>query len=158
MKMNVHFGDSRRITVTLNDIGPLFSRKRDIDQHMSDDVRRELLRAASDHKTVTYGSLMKKFRLSRGAPGGKGVVGAIGEVDRREAQRGAPGFGAMVVRKDTGYPGGGFFCWKGVPSALRRPRREGSNPRLSDAEKRYVRKLQEEIWDYYKREIRDQSA
>jgi hypothetical protein len=50
-----------------------------------------------------------------------------------------------VVRKDTGYPGGGFFSWGGIPSALRMPKREGSNPRLSEAEKRYVRRLQEEV-------------
>jgi hypothetical protein len=117
---------------------------------MRDDVRSELVKAANDHRTVTYGILMRKFRLSRGAPGGKGVVGAIGEVDRREAQKGAPGFAAIVVRKDTGYPGGGFFCWGGIPPALRRPKRAGSNPRLSDAEKKYVRGLQEEIWSYYK--------
>jgi len=121
---------------------------------LSEDVRRELLKAAKGHRTVTYGFLMKKFRLSRGATGGKGVVGAIGEVDRREVRNGAPGFAAIVVRKDTGYPGGGFFCWDGVTSALRRNKHEGSNPRLSDAEKRYVRRLQEEIWDYYKRSIR----
>jgi hypothetical protein len=116
---------------------------------LREDVRRELLKAAGDRRTVTYGSLMKKFRLSRGAPRGKGVVGVIGEVDGSEALRGAPGFAAIVVRKDTGYPGGGFFCWDGVPSALRRPKREGSNPRLSDAEKEYVGKSQEEIWSYY---------
>jgi hypothetical protein len=121
---------------------------------LSEEVRRELLKAAKGHRTVTYGFLMKKFRLSRGSPWGRGVVGVIGEVDRREVDQGAPGFAAIVVRKDTGYPGGGFFCWEGVPSALRRPRREGSNPRLSDAEKRYVRRLQEEIWDYYKGPIR----
>ena len=107
---------------------------------------------------MTYGSLMRKFRLSRGAAGGKGVVGVVGEVDRREAQGGAPGFAAIVVRKDTGYPGGGFFCWEGVPPALRRAKREGSNPRLTDAEKRYVRRLQEEVWGYYRAELRDQST
>jgi hypothetical protein len=121
---------------------------------LREDVRRELLNAAGDRRTLTYGSLMKKFHLSRGAPGGKGVVGVVGEVDTREARRGAPGFAAIVVRKDTGYPGGGFFCWDGIPSALRRARREGSNPRLSDAEKRYVRRLQEEIWSYYQAELR----
>jgi hypothetical protein len=71
------------------------------------DVRRELLRAASDHRTVTYGFLMRKFRISRGAPGGKGIAGVIAEIDGREAQKGAPGFAAIVVRKDTGFPGGG---------------------------------------------------
>jgi len=126
---------------------------------LRDDVRRELLRAARNHRTVTYGFLMRKFRLSRGASGGKGVVGVVGEVDRREARRGAPGFAAIVVRKDTGYhtgyPGGGFFCWDGVPPSLRRAKREGSNPRLSEAEKRYVRELQEEVWSYYQAELHD---
>jgi len=117
---------------------------------LRDDVRRELLRAASDGKTVTYGLLMRKFRISRGAPGGKGIVGVIGEIDRHEARKGAPGFAAMVVRKDTGFPGGGFFTWEGLPSGLRRPKREGSNPRLSDAERRFIKNQQEEIWSYYK--------
>lgn len=121
-------------------------------------MRRELLRAARDRRTVTYGFLMGKFRMSRGASGGKGVVGVIGAVDRREARRGAPGFAAIVVRKDTGYPGGGFFCWDGIPAALRRAKREGSNPRLSDAEKEYVRELQEETWSYYQAELRGEPA
>ena len=82
----------------------------------------------------------------------------IGEIDRLEARRNAPGFAAIVVRKDTGYPGGGFFCWDGVPPALRRPEHQGSNPRLSDAEKRHVRWLQEGIWRFYQRERRGGSA
>ena len=125
------------------------------DNALRGDVRRELLRTAAARKTVTYGFLMRKFVLSRGAPRGKGIVGVIGEIDRREARREAPGFAAIVVRKDTGYPGGGFFCWDGVPTTLRRPKREGSNPRMSDAEKRYVRRLQEEIWSFYRKEICD---
>jgi hypothetical protein len=125
---------------------------------LRDDVRRELLRAAADRRTVTYGSLMRKFRISRGAPGGKGIIGVIGEIDRHEAQRKSPGFAAIVVRKDTGYPGGGFFCWDGVPPSLRRAKREGLNPKLSDAEKKYVRKLQEGIWGFYQRGVRDQPA
>jgi hypothetical protein len=125
---------------------------------LRDDVRRELLRAAVAQRTVTYGFLMRKFHISRGAPTGKGIVGVIGEIDRQEAQRKAPGFAAIVVRKDTGYPGGGFFCWDAIPSALRRPKRERLNPRMSDAERRFVRKLQEGIWGFYQRELRDQSA
>lgn len=118
-------------------------------------MRRELLSAAADRRTVTYGFLMRKFRISRGAPGGKGIAGVIGEIDRHEAQRKAPGFAAIVVRKDTGYPGGGFFCWDGIPPALRRAKREGLNPKMSDAEKKYVRKLQEGIWGFYQGELRD---
>lgn len=125
---------------------------------MRDDVRRELLRAAADRRTVTYGFLMRKFRISRGAPHGKGIVGVIGEIDRHEARRKAPGFAAIVVRKDTGYPGGGFFCWDGIPPALMRAKREGLNPKMSDAEKKYVRGLQEGIWGFYQKELRDQSV
>jgi hypothetical protein len=125
---------------------------------LRDDVRRELLKAAFDRRTVTYGFLMRRFRISRGAPGGKGIVGVIGEIDRHEARRKAPGFAAIVVRRDTGFPGGGFFCWSGIPPALRRAKHEGLNPRLSDAEKKYVGKLQEGIWGFYRGELRDQSA
>jgi hypothetical protein len=130
------------------------------DNDLRDDVRRELLKASVDRRTVTYGFLMRKFRISRGAPRGKGmgIAGVIGEIDRHEAQMKAPGFAAIVVRKDTGYPGGGFFCWDGIPPALRRSKREGSNPRLSDAEKKYVRKLQEGIWGFYGGELLDPSA
>ncbi len=110
-----------------------------------------MLKAAIGRRTVTYGFLMRKFGLSRGGHHGKGVVGVIGEIDRHEARRGAPGFAAIVVRKDTGYPGGGFFCWDGIPAALRRQRREGLNPWLSEVEKKYVRRLQEEIWGFYRK-------
>lgn len=94
---------------------------------------------------MTYGRLMKRFRVSRG----RGVVGVIGEIDRHEADSGAPGFAAIVVRKDTGYPGGGFFCSSGLPATLRRPKSRGPDPRLSDEEKTYVRELQEETWAFY---------
>lgn len=113
---------------------------------MRDDVRRELLRAAACRETVTYGSLMRRFRVSRGRTG---LVRVLGEIDREEAKAKAPGFAAIVVRKDTGYPGGGFFCWNGVPSSLKRAEGRGSDPRLSEAETSYVRKLQEDVWAFY---------
>jgi hypothetical protein len=35
---------------------------------LRDDVRRELLRAAGDHRIVICGFLMMNFRISRGVP------------------------------------------------------------------------------------------
>lgn len=116
---------------------------------MRDDVRRELLRAAARRQTVTYGSLMQRFHLSRS---GTGLVRVLGEIDREETRANAPGFAAIVVREDTGYPGGGFFCWTRVPASLRRPEARGSDPRLSDAETSYVRGIQEEVWAFYGKE------
>ncbi len=73
----------------------------------------------------------------------------IGEIDRQEEQSGAPGFGAIIVRKDTGFPGGGFFCYREIPSGLRRPVCGSQDPRLSGNEKEYVKKEQRRIWRYY---------
>jgi len=115
-----------------------------------EEMRQELIKAAAERRKVTYGFLMEKFGISRGSSEGETVVGVLGEIDAREYQTGAPGFAAIVVRKDTGYPGGGFFCWDGVPPELRRRKEEGGNPRLSDAEKRFIKEEQEKIWSYYR--------
>jgi hypothetical protein len=112
-------------------------------------MRKELTNAAVERRTVTYGYLMGKFGISRGSSSGDTVVGALAEIDQLEYAAGAPGFAAIVVRKDTGYPGGGFFCWDGVPAELGRPNGEGQNPGLTDAEKEYVDKEREKIWAYY---------
>ena len=115
------------------------------------EVRKALIKAARKRRTVTYGYLMKKFRISRGHPRGCGIAGVIGEIGRYEHERGAPGFGAIVVRKDTGYPGGGYFCYGDLPRGLRRARSQGANPRLSAAEKKHIDVERETIWNYYQK-------
>lgn len=114
----------------------------------AEEMREVLLSAAMARKTVTYGELMVRFGLARGEFG-RTVVGMLSDVDRRESGAGAPGFAAIVVRKDTGFPGGGFFCWDDVPPEVRRPPDKCQDPKLSEAEKNYVRGLQENIWRYY---------
>ncbi|HYB45106.1 MAG TPA: hypothetical protein VEC92_01155 [Nitrososphaerales archaeon] len=110
-------------------------------------ARRVLLRAANRGETVTYGTLMKAFGLSRG----RALTGMISAVDQRECASHAPGFAAIIVRKDTGYPGGGYFCDATLPPTLRRPLSRASDPRLSPAERNYIRKKQREIWECYAR-------
>ena len=108
-------------------------------------LRAELIRAARARGTLTYGQLMKIMGISRGRPLWESIV----EVDKAEYSKGAPGFAAIIVRKDTGYPGGGFFCDDGLPPSLRRPFEKASDPRLSAAEMNYVKEAQRKIWDYY---------
>jgi hypothetical protein len=88
---------------------------------------------------------MKIMRISRGRP----LFDAIVAVDRDEYSKGAPGFAAIIVRKDTGFPGGGFFCDDDLPPTLRRPFSRASDPKLSAAEMNYVKEAQEKIWVYY---------
>ena len=112
-------------------------------------MRQELIKAAAERRTVTYGYLMGKFGISHGSAPGDTVVGLLAQIDDQEHSTGAPGFAAIVVRKDTGYPGGGFFTWDGLPEGLRRPSGEGQNPVLTDAEKEYMNEEREKIWAYY---------
>jgi hypothetical protein len=113
-------------------------------------MRLALLSAARSRGTVTYGRLMKTYHLSRG----RRLSQTIGEVDRVEYSRGAPGFAAIIVRKDTGFPGGGYFVDDALPPGLRRARGRGNNPRLSSAERRHVLEQQRKIWEYYSTDAR----
>lgn len=70
-------------------------------------------------------------------------------VDGRERDDGAPGFAAIIVRKDTSFPGGGFFIDSDLPSGLARSPARGRDPRLSRKEQNYVRRQQKRIWQYY---------
>jgi len=110
-----------------------------------EELRRELIKAARARATVNYGQLMKILEISRGRP----LFEAIVEVDKAEVARGAPGFAAIIVRKDTGFPGGGFFCGDDLPPSLRRPFERASDSKLSAAEMNYVKDAQRNIWDYY---------
>ena len=113
-----------------------------------EELRRELVRAARARGKLTYGELMKLLGVSRGRP----LFDAIVEVDKAEYARGAPGFAAIIVRKDTGFPGGGFFCDDDLPPSLRRPYSRASESNLSAAEMNYVKEAQRKIWDYYSAE------
>jgi hypothetical protein len=110
-----------------------------------EELRGELVKAARARGTLSYGQLMKIMGISRGSP----LFNAIEAVDRAEYARGAPGFAAIIVRKDTGFPGGGFFCDDGLPPSLRRPYERASDPKLTAAEMNYVKEAQRRIWDYY---------
>ena len=114
-----------------------------------EELRNELVKAARARGTLTYGRLMKLLGISRGRP----LLDAILAVDRGEYARGAPGFAAIIVRKDTGFPGGGFFCDDDLPPSLRRPFERASDPRLSAAEMNFVKEAQRKIWDYYSKDL-----
>jgi hypothetical protein len=108
-------------------------------------MRGDLLRAARAQDKVTYGEMMKKYHLSRGRP----LTEAIGEIDHHEYDEGAPGFAAIIVRNDTGFPGGGYFCDDELPATLRRNSRGRNDPKLTSAEKDYVLWQQRKIWAHY---------
>ena len=124
-------------------------RQHDIFSPDVEGLRQVLHRVASSGGTLTYGELMRLQGISRGRP----LFDAIVEVDKAEYARGAPDFAAIIVRRDTGYPGGGFFCDDDLPTSLRRPFSRANDPRLSAAELNYVKEEQKKIWAYYSAEV-----
>jgi len=112
---------------------------------LASQFRNELFKTARARSTLTYGYLMRRFSLSRG----RAITGLLSDIDRTENESGSPGFAALVVRKDTGYPGGGFFCDQNLPIRLLRPPERCTDPRLTPEEKAYVRAKRRVIWEYY---------
>ena len=108
-------------------------------------VRSDLLKAAKGGTKVTYGQLMKKHGLSRG----RRLSRLISQVDSLEYARGAPGFATIIVRKDTSFPGGGYFCDDGLPCGLIRASDKSTDPRLTPREKEHILAQQARIWAFY---------
>jgi hypothetical protein len=117
-------------------------------------LRAELLKAAHERRTLTYGYLMKRFSLSRG----RVIPGLLGEIDRAEHEPGSPGLAPLVVRKDTHFPGGGFFCDEDLPPSLRRARSRSTDPILTPDEEAYVKSRQVAIWSHYSRSKDEQAT
>ncbi len=114
------------------------------------EMRNELFRAALARRTVTYGRLMKRYGLSRG----RALSDAISSIDEGEREDHAPGFASIVVRKDTGFPGGGYFVDPGLPEGVARPPGRGLDPRLSRREEVYVSAQQRKVWEFYSKGAR----
>jgi hypothetical protein len=66
-------------------------------------ARAHLAEIARQKRTVNYSDIMNEF-------GGRGHIGKVlDEVNRREHAKGHPMLSALVVQKDTGRPGDGFW-------------------------------------------------
>ena len=108
----------------------------------------EIRTLAKRGRTVTYGDLMKRYRISRGRA--HGIAEVLWRISEREAclvgaSHDPPHFiSAVVVRSGTRYPSGGFFGLEGIPQDLVRAERTYGDPALSIQEKRYV----EWVWNH----------
>jgi|MudIll2142460700_1097286.scaffolds.fasta_scaffold156659_3 hypothetical protein len=132
---------------------------------MRRDVRRRLIKAAKSGNTITYGSLMKEFHISRGG-GQKSIGHVVGSISEYEDQNGRPLISAIVVRSGSesricpkGQTGGGFFSipTSNIPANLRRQASDMGNPTLTPEEKDFLWKQQNKVWAYWKTHEDDES-
>ena len=127
---------------------------------MRNDVRKELIEIARAGKTITYGYLMKKFRIPRGNPKpGIGIGSVVGEISEFEDRHNRPLISAIVVLSNSaskkcpqGQPGAGFFGIPSstIPAGLKRSASRQADPKLSQEDLEFVRETQEKIWRFWK--------
>jgi len=125
---------------------------------MRSDVRKKLIRVARQGKTITYGELMKKFRIPRGHPvPGIGIGHVVGTISEHEYSNKRPLLSAIVVRTGSGtaicpagFPGGGFFGLRGIPKQLRKTGCQLTNSQLNAKEQAYITSEQKKVWQYWR--------
>ncbi len=77
---------------------------------MNDAIYEELKDVASQHRTVEYGQLAPLAKLDMNNPGDRNEIAAVlGEISQHEHTQGRPLLSVIVVAKETGVPGQGFF-------------------------------------------------
>ena len=138
-----------------NEVERRFSELRDYFQNRGhnefdlQDLRGDIIRRARRGETIEYGTLLLRYKISRGGKRGIGtVLGTLSELEpcRQTGCRDPPHLiSAIVVRADTGYPSGGFFGVCDVPEDLQRDEREYRNPELTEDEKNYVDRVQRHL-------------
>lgn len=124
---------------------------------MREDVRRKLIEVAKKGQTITYGDLMKEFRIPRGHKKPNiGIGGVVGKISEYEHSNNRPLLSVIVVRagksKDfpLGHPGGGILGLPGIPRHLVRKSVDHTNPKLNDEEVRFLQEEQDKVWKYWK--------
>ncbi|MBC8100598.1 MAG: hypothetical protein H7Y11_14240 [Armatimonadetes bacterium] len=81
-------------------------------QTLKADMRTLLIETARQQRTVTYSALAAQLSLHHRAPAFHHLIRAV---DADETAAGRPSLAALVVRKDTGIPGAGFYAGAPMP-------------------------------------------
>ena len=125
---------------------------------MRADVRQKMIQVAKGGSTITYGDLMREFRIPRGHRNpGIGIGAVAGAISEVEHSQGRPMLSAIVVRADSrtraspqGHPGGGFLGLDAIPASLKRSPSAQQIAALTAEEQKYVREEQERVWRYWR--------
>lgn len=122
------------------------------DADLREDVVRLIVESAKKGQTITYGEIMRKCRIPRGQPthNGKAIGDVVGRIREWTWENRGIYLSAIVVHKDTGYPGGGFFGLSGIPSKFARDEAGWSDRKLTTAEKSFLSKRQQEAFAWAK--------
>jgi hypothetical protein len=105
---------------------------------VKEEMRDILIQCAKDKETVTYSQLTRMLQTVRVHYHSHILVRLLDELGDEEDAEGRPCLPALVVTKQTGMPGGGFFA--GISTEL------GQSP---DTLEKYWRKHVDEVFAYW---------
>ncbi len=78
-------------------------------QEMREEMRRTLAEVAREHRTISYGELVRRVSSGRLSARSAALTRLLGEVCEIEDHMRGTMLGSVVVRADTGEPGAGYF-------------------------------------------------
>src|SRR5512141_2862155 len=111
---------------------------------MNEALRDKLIETAKARDTVTYGEVAPLAGLDLSRPDDRELVaGLLREICLHEHQQGRPLLAAIVVHKDDGNPGRGFY-----KLAELLDRYAGGDAKSDRA---FLEEEQERVWDYWTR-------
>jgi hypothetical protein len=112
------------------------------------DVVRLIWESAKREHPITYGEIMRECHIPRGQPvrNGKAIGDVVGKISEWTSDEWRVYLSAIVVHKNTSYPGGGFFGLKRIPSRLVREEAKWADQRLNADEKTFVRNCQQKVF------------
>ena len=77
---------------------------------MKEQIREMLMKAAGNNNTISYSEVGEVVGLDMANPGERSkLANTLDEINREEHERGRPLLSAVVVQKESGHPGTGFF-------------------------------------------------
>jgi hypothetical protein len=106
------------------------------------EIRAHLVAAAAAGHALSYSELLEHLGYGFSRPKMRALCKTLGVVDRDAEARGEPELAVLVVRQSDGLPGQGWWIEGARQHGYAGPR-EG--PRAS----RFIRKLQQQTFDYW---------
>ena len=77
---------------------------------MNEEIRDKLIESAIQKNTISYSDVGEVVGLDMANPGDRTKLGNIlDEINREEHENGRPLLSVLVVQKESGHPGKGFF-------------------------------------------------
>lgn len=109
------------------------------------DVRAILVGAAKGGTALTYAEVLEQLGFAFSRPKMRALCAVLGTVDEEGEARGEPELAVLVVRQSDGLPGQGWWVAGGARSRGYEGPWEGSEAA------RFIRKVQEETFAYWRR-------